>query len=98
MLHPNIGLGLGHSWSRHSQLAKSGKEQESYGDEEYLLIYSKQQEEQSHNDYYIFGHRHLTFDMEVAQGSRYLNGGEWVNNSNYIVFDGNTCQIVEFAG
>ena len=96
-LHPRIGVGLAHHWSRQSRLANTKFEDQFYGDDEHLLIYCKAVEEQAHHDYYIFGHRHLVLDMEVSPNSRYLNSGDWVNNTNYIVFDGKTCQMVEYS-
>jgi len=96
MLHPNLGVGLAHKWSRKSRLANSEIEEVFHGDNEYLLIYCKEQEAINHHDYYIFGHRHLRLDLEVSKNSRYLNPGDWVNHSNYIVFDGTTCKLVEF--
>ena len=89
-------MGIAHRWSKKSRLASTGHEEVSYGEKEHLLIYSKEQELIAHHDYYIFGHRHLTLDMEVSNNSRYLNPGDWVNNSNYIVFDGTACELKEF--
>jgi UDP-2,3-diacylglucosamine hydrolase len=96
-LHPSIGVGLAHRWSRQSRLANTKYEDQFYGVNEHLLIYCKEIEARDHHDYYIFGHRHLVLDMEVGKSSRYLNSGDWVNHSNYIVFDGQTCQMVEFS-
>ena len=96
MLHPSIGIGLAHRWSKKSRLANSGYDEKYYGDNEHLLIYCKEIEAQQHHDYYIFGHRHLVLDMKVAENSRYLNPGDWVNNSNYIAYDGKTCEILDF--
>jgi len=95
-LHPSIGVGLAHKWSKKSRLANTKQEDRYYGDEEHLLIYCREVEQEMHHDYYIFGHRHLVLDLEVAKGSRYLNSGDWVNNSNYIVFDGNECSMVKY--
>lgn len=96
MLHPSIGVGLAHRWSRQSRLANTSHEDTFYGDDEHLFIYCKEIEAKNHHDYYIFGHRHLVLDMEVSENSRYLNSGDWVNNSNYIVFDGTSCNLVEY--
>ena len=100
MLHPNLGIKLAHAWSRKSRLANNVKEsQEDFDpDKEFLLAYCRQQEQIRHHDYYIFGHRHLLLDLEVAPSSRYLNPGDWVNHSHYIVYDGQTCRIENFAG
>lgn len=96
-LHPSIGVGLAHNWSRQSRLANAKYEDQFYGDEEHLLIYCREIEANQHHDYYIFGHRHLVLDLEVSESSRYLNSGHWVNRSNYIVFDGEDCQILEYS-
>lgn len=95
-LHPSLGVGLAHRWSRQSRLANTKYEDQFYGEDEHLLIYCKEIEASEHHDYYIFGHRHLVLDLDVSNNSRYLNSGDWVNHSNYIVFDGQTCKMVEF--
>lgn len=96
MLHPSIGVGLAHRWSMKSRLANTKYEEKFYGENEHLLVYCKEIEASNHHDYYIFGHRHMVLDLEVGEQSRYLNSGDWVNNSNYIAFDGSTCLIHEF--
>ena len=96
-LHPGVGVGMAHRWSKQSRLANTQYEDQFYGDDEHLLIYCKEIEAQHHHDFYIFGHRHLILDMEVSSTSRYLNPGDWVNHSNYIVFDGQDCQMAEFT-
>lgn len=96
ILHPNLGMGIAHKWAKKSRLANTQHEEVFHGDKEHLLVYCKQQELIEHHDYYIFGHRHLELDLEVANNSRYLNPGDWVNNSYYIVFDGTACELLEF--
>ncbi len=96
MLHPGIGVGLAHKWSRKSRLANTNHEETFHGDDEHLLVYCREQEAQQHHDYYIFGHRHLVLDMAVADNSRYLNPGDWVTQANYIVYDGHDCQLKAF--
>lgn len=96
ILHPNLGMGIAHKWSKKSRLANTQHEEVFHGDKEHLLVYCKEQELIEHHDYYIFGHRHLKLDLEVANNSRYLNPGDWVNNSYYIVYDGTTCELLEF--
>ncbi len=96
MLHPNIGVGLAHRWSRKSRLANGTHDEVSFGDKEHLLIYCKEQENIKHHDYYLFGHRHLRLNLAVSDKSRYINAGDWVNHSNYVVFDGDSCRLEEF--
>ena len=50
----------------------------------------------SHHDFYIFGHRHLTLNLNVAEGSRYINIGEWVRGTPYCVYDGQRADLKTF--
>ena len=96
MLHPGIGISMAHRWSKKSRLANHKHEEVFHGEDENLLKYCKRKETAEHHDYYIFGHRHLVLNLEVSENSRYLNPGDWVNHSNYIVFDGKSCELLEF--
>jgi UDP-2,3-diacylglucosamine hydrolase len=88
-IHPNLGIGIAHYWSRQSRISNTKKEEKFKGEEnEFLLTYCKELEKSAHHDFYIFGHRHLPLNLEVAKGSRYINLGEWVHFDTYAVFDG----------
>jgi UDP-2,3-diacylglucosamine hydrolase len=87
-IHPNLGISLARKWSKSSRLGKADADLHYYGDDEYLVQYCKEIEQQHHHDYYIFGHRHLPLDVPIGDHSRYFNLGEWVNHNTYGVFDG----------
>lgn len=89
ILPPYFGMGLANYFSRKSK-EKAGSEVEKFlGEEnEWLITYSKEVLEKEHYDYFIFGHRHLPIDWQLANGSRYINLGEWLNHFSYAVFDG----------
>lgn len=93
-LHPSWGISVANYFSRKSR-AKTGMELEKFlGEEnEWLAIYSKEQLQKEHFDYFIFGHRHLPLDLEVGANSRYINLGDWINYFTYAVFDGNTTEL-----
>ncbi len=93
---PSIGIGIANHWSKSSRISGLKKE-EFTGDKEWLLIYSKEQEQKRHHDYYIFGHRHLPLDLEVSSSSRYINLGEWVNYYTYAVFDGEKVRLTNYT-
>lgn len=95
-LHPNLGISLANFWSKRSRIDNNKKEDKFLGDNEWLLIYCKEQEKFKHHDYYIFGHRHLPLDLTVNENSRYINLGEWVNYFTYAVFDGNHLELKTF--
>jgi UDP-2,3-diacylglucosamine hydrolase len=94
-IHPNLAFKIANNWSRRSRV-RSIKKEENFGEEEYLLIYCREQEKISHHDYYIFGHRHLPLEIQVTQNSSYVNLGEWVNYYSYAEFDGKNLHLKYF--
>lgn len=100
IVHPDIGIWIAKEWSKRSRLANINKGEEKFmgEDREWLLIYCKEVEQQTHYDYYIFGHRHLTLDLAVAENSRYINLGEWVTQQTFASFDGRSLKLSKFEG
>lgn len=98
-LHPNFGLALANGWSKESRITNNKKEETFQGEEgEFLLTYCKELEQQSHHDFYVFGHRHLPLDLPVSETSRYINLGEWVNFKTYGVYDGMSVELKKYEG
>lgn len=96
-IHPNLGMGIAHFWSRRSRISNQQREEKFKGEaHEFLLQYCRTTEQQNHHDFYIFGHRHLPLDLPVGENSRYINLGEWVHFSTYAVYDGKTVQLLSF--
>jgi len=96
-IHPNLGIGMAKFWSRRSRVANTRKEEKFKGEEnEYLLVYCKKLEQQTHHDFYIFGHRHLPLDLKVADHSRYINLGEWVHFSPYFEIADGQAELKSF--
>jgi UDP-2,3-diacylglucosamine hydrolase len=83
-------------WSKKSRISSTAKEENQKIKEEWLLTYSKEIEQKDHHDYYIFGHRHLPLELEVAEKSMYINLGEWVNYFTYGAFDGESFKLLTF--
>ena len=95
-LHPDIGIMLASVWSKHSRKNCEAKEDPFLGGQEMLVQYCKSEEAKEHVDYYIFGHRHLPIDYQVNESSKYYNLGQWFDQCNYGVFDGNQFQLKSF--
>ncbi|WP_257666135.1 UDP-2,3-diacylglucosamine diphosphatase [Parapedobacter tibetensis] len=95
-LHPNLGIGIAQRWSAHSRIGSGGQETFLGEDNEWLVVYVKEILKKQHSDYFIFGHRHLPLDINLPNGSRYINLGEWINFSTYAVFDGKTLELKEW--
>lgn len=94
--HPNFGVGMASYFSRRSRISNNKKKDSFLEEKEWLLQYSKQVEAKTHHDYYVYGHRHLPLDLEVAENSRYINLGEWVNYTTYAAFDGTKLELLEY--
>ena len=95
LIHPSWGIGLANYFSRKSRAATGMELEKFLGEEnEWLAIYSKEILQQSHFDYFIFGHRHLPLDLQVGADSRYINLGDWLYYCSYAVFDGNTTSLL----
>jgi UDP-2,3-diacylglucosamine hydrolase len=98
-LHPNFGIGMANFWSRKSRAATGDSDSKFLGEEnEWLVIYSKEQLQEKHRDYFVFGHRHLPMDIRLNATSRYINLGEWLHYTTYGVFDGEELSLEKFEG
>ncbi|MGB4776322.1 MAG: UDP-2,3-diacylglucosamine diphosphatase [Daejeonella sp.] len=93
-LHPNLGMGIAHLWSRKSRIANNKKEEFKTAEEEWLVNYSKELLKTKQYNYLLFGHRHLPLDIPLNDTSRYINLGEWINYNSYAVFDGDDLELV----
>ena len=98
IVHPDLGIWIATEWSKRSRIANVNKGEERFlgEDKEWLLIYCKEVEAENHHDFYIFGHRHLTLDLQVSSQSRYINLGEWVTQQHYAVFNGREVILRQF--
>ncbi|HRI40864.1 MAG TPA: UDP-2,3-diacylglucosamine diphosphatase [Bacteroidia bacterium] len=98
-LHPNFGIGVADYFSRKSRVATGTAEDRYLGDEqEWLVQYCKDLQQNKRYDYMIFGHRHLPLDMIVNGKGRYINLGDWIRYNTYAVFDGKDLQLKKFEG
>ena len=98
-IHPDIGISMANFWSKTSRNAGQGEEKKFLGqDEEWLIIYAKEQLQKTHYDYFIFGHRHIVIDVEIAERSQYFNLGDWITHFTYAVFDGSDMSLKKFEG
>ena len=96
-IHPNLGMSIAKFWSRQSRINNIKLEEHFKGEEkEFLFLWCQKQEKKEHHDFYIFGHRHLSLDLKVTEGSRYINTGEWVHHSTYGVYDGKIFDLKSF--
>lgn len=88
-IHPNASIAFGKGWSKRSRYAK-GIVAEPYrgDDEEFQVIFARETLKEEHFDYFIFGHRHIPYMIDLGGNSRVVNLGDWINNFTYAVWDG----------
>ena len=92
-LHPNLGMGIAQRWSKHSRISGNNEEIFQGQENEWLIIYAKEILAHQHYDYFIFGHRHLPYDIQLKNNSRVVNLGEWINFQTYAVWDGDELKL-----
>ncbi len=96
-LHPNLGIGIAQRWSRHSRAANLDEERFLGEDQEWLIQYAKKLLQQEHFDYFIFGHRHLAYDIKLRENSRIVNLGEWMHACTYAVWNGEQLELKKWT-
>jgi UDP-2,3-diacylglucosamine hydrolase len=97
-LHPNFAMWLGKSWSKNSRYSKGIVAEEFVGEKELQIIFARETLNQKTFDYFIFGHRHIPWDLKLKDDSRIINLGDWIYSFTYAVFDGNDLQLKQFEG
>lgn len=96
MIPSRIGLGIANYFSQRSRHANANDDAKFLGEEnEWLVIYCKEILAKEHFDYFVFGHRHLPLDIDLGNGSRYINLGDWIRYFTYAEFDGETMRLIE---
>jgi len=85
-LHPWIGAGLAMFVSRKSR-ESVGKKDVAFKtiETESLCKYCNAYLQKNPDvNFFIFGHRHLPLDLELAENTRYLNTGDWLNHDSFV--------------
>jgi len=87
-IHPNASMAFGKRWSKSSRYAKGIIAEPYRGDDkEFQVIFARETLQKEHFDFFIFGHRHIPFDIQIGN-SRVVNLGDWINSFTYAVWDG----------
>lgn len=90
LLPPSWGNKFGYGWARKSRIKELANPIGYKGEnEEELVLFAKEKERTEHFDYYIFGHRHIELDLELATGSRVLILGDLFRQWTYAAMDDN---------
>lgn len=93
-IHPDWGVPLAQYLSVKNRLISGAEDIQFLGEEkEWLAQYAQRKLSQKHRDFFVFGHRHLPMEIDLEQGSRYVNLGDWIHHFTYGEFDGKSFQL-----
>jgi len=96
-LHPDLGVKLAQYLSIKNKLISGDEDIKFLGEEkEWLVQYCKRKLEQAHQDYFVFGHRHLPLEIDLNNKSKYVNLGDWVSHFTYGEYDGKKLSLKKF--
>jgi len=96
-IHPNGSASFAQWWSRKSRYSKDfihpfkGEE-----NEEQILFARKYSANHPEINYFLFGHRHVPYDVPVSDSCRAVCLGEWFESNSYGVFDGTEFRLEYF--
>ena len=88
-LPPSWGNHFGYNWAKRSRLKEIANPCPYKGEnKEELVLFAKEEEKnQNHRDYYIFGHRHIELDLQIASGARVVILGDCFQQFTYAKLD-----------
>jgi UDP-2,3-diacylglucosamine hydrolase len=96
-IHPNSSVAFAQWWSRQSRKKKGAYVPFLGLEKEHQLIYARNTLEQNKDiDFFIFGHRHVPFDIRIGEKSRVICLGDWIYNFTYAVFDMKTLELRKY--
>lgn len=97
-LHPDTGVAIATYFSRRGLKHTEKEEQQYLGDDrEWLVLFAKDYLNNTHIDYFIFGHRHLAMTKDLKENSTYVNLGDWLTFNTYAVFDGAQLELKKYS-
>lgn len=100
-LHPDLTMRIASWLSRKSRTAQDNStsgvgKKFKRKEKEWLFLYAQKKIQETHYDYFIFGHRHLPLNLELGGGSKYINTGDWIKFYSYAKFDGEQLELLYY--
>ncbi len=95
LIHPTFSFRLANAWSKSSRNKQDYTKEIDYYDE-ILVKYANDVLKSEHIDFFIFGHRHIPFQIKIGDNTVFTNIGDWLMNFTYAVFDGNEVKLLKY--
>ena len=95
IIHPSVSFKIAtccskSSYKKHYTIKKENNK------EELLVKYAKKVLEKNHIDFFIFGHTHNPFQIEIGENSVFTNIGDWVKNFTYAIYEENNLILKKY--
>jgi UDP-2,3-diacylglucosamine hydrolase len=96
-IHPNGSTSFAMWWSKKSRTKKGAYVPFMGVEKEHQVIFAKKMlDAQPDINYFIFGHRHVPFQIRLSPSSKVICLGDWISNFTYAVFDGEELHLKKF--
>ncbi|MDR2824237.1 MAG: UDP-2,3-diacylglucosamine diphosphatase [Prevotellaceae bacterium] len=94
---PLIGQNLGYFWARKNRENLCEEDTKYKGENgEPIIRFAKKYAETHTVDYFVFGHRHLLLNLQLAKGEQVIILGDFINLFTYGEFDSEKFELKEF--
>ena len=94
-IHPNIGISAG-IWLSNRNRRKHGYFPYQGEDKEPLVLFAKDYNQREHIDNFIFGHRHILLNLQIAHSSQLTVLGDFYEEFSYAILDEDGLAIENF--
>ena len=95
-IHPNGATAFARWSSRTSRNSHQRLEYLGIEKEDIVLFARRHIVDNPSISFYLFGHRHLPFDVTISKNTRVICLGDWVYNFTYARFDGEKLELKKF--
>jgi UDP-2,3-diacylglucosamine hydrolase len=96
-IHPNGSAAFAQWCSKQSRKKKGSFVPFQGVDREHQVNYARKLlKEDPDIEYFVFGHRHIPFQIRISESSHVVCLGDWITNFTYAVFDGEQFHLKKF--
>jgi UDP-2,3-diacylglucosamine hydrolase len=96
-IHPNGSMAFAQWWSKKSRLKKGAYVPFLGTEKEHQVIFARKMLKQDPGiNHFVFGHRHVPFQIRLSETSQVLCLGDWIENFTYAVFDGEKLELRKY--
>jgi UDP-2,3-diacylglucosamine hydrolase len=96
-IHPNGSAAFAQWWSRKSRMKKGGFVPFLGVEKEHQVNYAKRAlKKDPEINYFLFGHRHIPFIVNLSEQSQVVCLGDWISNFTFGILEGENFQLKRY--